>query len=82
MYCHHKCAVDLSPSTQKENRSKELSRNSALVNGFLIPFSFLLYIKFSNTGSTDNAQCLSANSPERVHTEDEQCGPFEVIQLY
>ena len=37
------------------------------ISGFLIPFSFLLYIKFGNTGPRDNAQCLSENSPERVY---------------
>jgi len=46
------------------------------ISGFLIPFSFLLYIKFGNTGPRDNAQ---QNLPERVYnncnissTADEQ----------
>ena len=38
-------------------------------SSFLILFSFLLYIKFGNTGPRDNAQRFSENSPERVYNK-------------
>ena len=51
------------------------------ISGFLIPFSFLLYIKFGNAGSRNNPQCLSnaqgaSNRRDIRSTADEQRSPF------
>ena len=52
------------------------------ISGFLMPFSFLLYIKFGNPGSMNNPQHVSnpqgclRNRCDIRSTIDEQCSPF------